>query len=68
MNKWEVRAYRVEYKLHKSYTIHNLWARQHNRHEECIYDVDGKEMTLRQISEREERKERDNSQLTFEVS
>ena len=64
MTEWEVRAYRVEYKLHKGYTIHNLWARQHNRHEDCIYDVEGKEMTLREIHERQ----LDDSQLTIEVS
>ena len=51
---WEARSNRVGYKLHKSYTIHNLWARQHNRHEDCVYNVDGKEMTLRQISERDD--------------
>ena len=51
--KWEFLANSVEYKLHKSYTTHNLWARQHSRHEDCVYDVDGKELTLRQIHERD---------------
>ena len=60
--KWEFRADSVEYKLHKSYGIHNLWARQHNRHDECVYNVEGKEKTLRQIHEREQL---DGSQLTI---
>ena len=64
MNKWEVRADSTQYKLHKSYTIHNLWARQHNRHEVCVYDVDGKEMTLLEIHERESL----DAQLAIEVS
>ena len=51
--KWEARANRVDYNLHKGYTIHNSWARLHNRHEELVYNVDGKELTLRQIWERE---------------
>ena len=59
--KWEARN-RVGYELHKGYTIHNLWARQHNRHDQLVYNVNGKELTLRQISEREER---DDSQLTL---
>ena len=31
--KWEF-TNRVGYELHKGYTIHNLWARQHNRHDQ----------------------------------
>ena len=66
--RWEVRADSVEYKLHKGYRIHNLWARQHNRHAESVYDVKGKERTLRQIYERDNPDELDGLQLTIEVS
>ena len=62
--RWEFRADSVKYKLHKSYTIHNSWARQHNRHDECIYNVEGKEKTLREICERDTL----DAQLTIEVS
>ena len=59
---WEARADSTQYPLHKSYTTHNLWARQHNRHEDCVYDVDGKEMTLREIHDLLD------AQLAIEVS
>ena len=48
-NKWERLANRVPYPLHKGYIIHNTWARRMNRFDECVYDVDGKEKTLRQL-------------------
>ena len=63
--KWESLARRVDYDLHKGYTIHNTWARLHNRHDQVVYNVNGKELTLRQISEREQL---DDAQLTIEVS
>ena len=63
--KWESLARRVDYNLHKGYTIHNSWARLHNHLAQVVYNVEGKEMTLRQISERDEL---DDLQLTIEVS
>ena len=60
--KWESLARQVDYNLHKGYTTHNTWARLHNRHDQVVYNVNGKELTLRQISEREKK---DESQLTL---
>lgn len=59
MEKWESIARRVKYNLHKGYTIHNQWVRQRGQYDKVVYDVDGKELTLRQIYDRDE------SQLTF---
>ena len=54
MEKWESLARRVEYKMHAGYTIHNSTVRRHNRHDQVVYNVNGKELTLRQISERDD--------------
>ena len=62
--KWEFRANSTQYKLHKGYTTHNIWARRHNRLDQYVYNVDGKELTLRQIHERDTL----DAQLTIEVS
>ena len=41
--------------MHAGYTIHNSTVRRHNRQDQVVYDVgDGKELTLRQISERDD--------------
>ena len=53
-NKWESLARQVDYKLHKGYVIHNTWARRHNNLAQVVYNVEGKERTLRQISERDD--------------
>ena len=64
--KWESLDRQVNHDLHKGYTIHNTWARRHNQLAQVVYNVNGKEMTLRQISERDEL---DGLQLPlFEVS
>ena len=54
LKKWESLARRIDYNLHKGYTTHNTWARRHDRHDQVVYNVEGKELTLRQISERDD--------------
>ena len=54
MEKWESLARRVGYDLHKGYTIHNKAVRRLEQYDRVVYDVEGKEMTLRQISERDD--------------
>ena len=52
--KWESLARHADYNLHKGYVIHNTWARHHNRLDQVVYNVEGKELTLRQICERDD--------------
>ena len=51
--KWEARSIGIGYNLHKGYTIHNETVRRHGRYQDVVYNVDGKELTLKQIWERE---------------
>ena len=53
MEKWESFARQVKYNLHKGYTFHNSVVRQLGRYDQVVYDMEGKERTLREIYERD---------------